>query len=172
MGYLERRDVLGAVDFLRQKGIERIGVLGFSMGAVVAMITLPMCDEIQAMISDGGFGTLFAPMLGWARVRKVPTPIARPLFWLMLLFTSFRLRNHLFDYQPIHWVGGIAPRPILFIHGEKDPYVTMKDFRILEESAGEPNEVWIDPNAGHREIDRLHPEEYRKRIVDFFIRHL
>jgi dienelactone hydrolase len=38
-GYLERQDALAAVEFLRARGIERIGLLGFSMGGSVAMLS-------------------------------------------------------------------------------------------------------------------------------------
>ena len=37
IGYHERKDVLGAVDFAEEKGFEKIGVLSFCMGAATSL---------------------------------------------------------------------------------------------------------------------------------------
>jgi len=52
MGALERQDLLGAMDYLAGRGIERAGVLGFSMGGVVAILTAPLDERIVAVASD------------------------------------------------------------------------------------------------------------------------
>ena len=69
-------------------------------------------------------------------------------------------------------MGHIAPRPILFIHGDHDPYVTIADVEALYAAAGEPKELWRVPEAGHREADKSRPAEYRERVIDFFERYL
>ena len=58
MGYYERQDLLGAVDYLQRWGIDRVGVMGFSMGGAVAMATAPHSEAIRAVVSDGGFACL------------------------------------------------------------------------------------------------------------------
>jgi len=166
VGYLERQDALGAVDFVRSRGIERIGLLGFSMGGMVAMLTAPICPEVKAVISDGGPARLMSAMTSWGVERGAPRWLARVLAWLTLAATSLRLRVNLFRYEPICWVGKIAPRPILFIHGERDQYVP--DFDALVAAAGLPKQVWRVPEAGHRTVDQLYPDEYRRRVVAFF----
>lgn len=166
VGYLERQDALGAVDFVRGQGIERIGLLGFSMGGMVAMLTAPICPEVKAVISDGGPARLFSAMTSWGVERGAPRWLASALAWLTLAATSLRLRANLFRYEPIRWVGKIAPRPILFIHGERDQY--LPDFDALVAAAGQPKQVWRVPEAGHRTVDQLYPAEYRRRVVAFF----
>jgi len=37
-GYEERRDVLGAIEFLHSRGMQHIGLLGFSYGGIVSML--------------------------------------------------------------------------------------------------------------------------------------
>ncbi len=166
VGYLERQDALGAVDFVRSRGIERIGLLGFSMGGMVAMLTAPICPEVKAVISDGGPARLMSAMTSWGVERGAPYWLAGALAWLTLAATSLRLRVNLFRYEPICWVGKIAPCPILFIHGERDQYVP--DFDALVAAAGLPKQVWRVPEAGHRTVDQLYPDEYRRRVVAFF----
>ena len=172
IGYLERQDVLGAVDFVRAKGIERIGLLGFSMGGVVAMLTVPICPDVRAVISDGGPARMRTALTVWAWERGVPKSLGTVLAWLVLTITSLRVGANLLDYEPARWVGRIAPRPILFIHGERDPYLPPADFDALVAAANEPKQVWRVPEAGHRTVDQVYPEEYQRRVVVFFEQHL
>jgi len=172
LGYLERQDVLGAVDLVRARGISRIGLLGFSMGGIVAMLAAPICPDVQAVISDGGPASLKTALTVWAWERGVPRPLGAVLAWLVLAVTSLRVGANQFRYEPVRWVGRIAPRPILFIHGERDPYIPPADFDALVAAANEPKEVWRVPEAGHRTVDQVYPEEYRQRVVAFFEQHL
>lgn len=172
MGYLERQDALGAVDFLKSKGIERIGLLGFSMGGGVAMLTAPICPDVCAVISDGGPARLNSALRGWCMEKKLPRWLAAAVAWLTLAVTSLRLRANMFRYEPVRWVGQIAPRPVLLIHGECDPYLPPGDFGALVAEANEPKEVWRVPEVGHRTVDQMYPDEYRRRVVAFFERNL
>ena len=172
LGYLERQDVLGAVDLVRARGISRIGLLGFSMGGIVAMLAAPICPDVQAVISDGGPASLKTALTVWAWERGVPRTLGAVLAWLVLAVTSLRVGANQFRYEPVRWVGRIAPRPILFIHGERDPYIPPADFDALVAAANEPKEVWRVPEAGHRTVDQVYPEEYRQRVVAFFEQHL
>lgn len=172
VGYLERRDALAAVDFVRGKGSERIGFLGFSMGGIVAMLTAPICPAVRAVISDGGPARLRTSLTVWGQEHRLPRPLAAVLAWLTLAVTSLRVGANQFRYEPIRWVGRIAPRPILFIQGGRDQYVPSDDFAALCRAAGATAETWVVPEAGHRTADQLYPEEYRRRVVEFFERHL
>jgi len=67
-------------------------------------------------------------------------------------------------------VGRIAPRPILFIHGELDQY--LPDFDDLVAAAGPTAEVWRVPNAGHTKVSEVLHDEYPRRVIAFFERHL
>ena len=172
IGYLERMDLLGAVEFLRQKGMTRIGVIGFSMGGIVAMLTTPECSAIDAVTTDSGPAWLRHALAVWAVERRVPAWLSPFLAWLTFFGTSLRLGTNLFNYEPIHWVGRIAPRPILFIQGDRDQYVPPQDFEALYAAAGQGKEAWRVPGAGHCVIAQLCPDEYHQRIVAFFSQNL
>lgn len=169
-GYLERRDVQGAVALLCSRGMRRIGLLGFSLGGVVAVLSAPLCPEVTAVVTDG------APirMRTAAAVRGIewgfPAWVSRPMAWLAIAVTCVRLRANLFRYEAVHWVGKIAPRPILFIHGDRDQYCP--DFDDLYAAAGSPKELWRVPEAGHTTLSSIMPEEHRQRVISFFQRHL
>ena len=172
MGYFERQDLLGAVDYLRGRGIMEVGVMGFSMGGAVGITTAAQCEAIRAITSDGGFAHLESAVAGWGLERGLPRWLALPLARLIITVAGWRMGVRLAEANPLHWVAHIAPRAVLFVHGDRDPFVTVADVEALYTRAGEPKELWRVAEAGHRRVDRLRPEEYRKRIIGFFERHL
>jgi len=169
-GYLERQDVLGAVDFLKERGMRRIGLLGFSYGGIASMLSAPLCPDIHAVVSDGGPARLCSAIAGRAVQLGLPRRLGRLLGWWVVAVTSLRLGVNLFRYEPVRWVGKISPRPIFFVHGELDPY--LDDFDDLVAAAGEPKEVWRLPGVGHTKASEVYPEEFYRRVVGFFQRNL
>jgi fermentation-respiration switch protein FrsA (DUF1100 family) len=169
-GYLERRDVQGALAFLKSRGMQRIGVLGFSYGGIAAVLGAPICPEIAAVIVDGCPARMRSAMAGRGLEAHLPRWFSAGMAWLLISLTSLRLGVSLFQFEPLRWVRAIAPRPILFIHGEQDQYCP--DFDELFAAAGEPKEVWRLPNVGHTKPGEVYPEEHRRRITAFFLRHL
>lgn len=169
-GYEERRDVLGAIEFLHSRGMQNIGLLGFSYGGMMAMLTAPISADVEAVITDGGPARLMTGAAAWGVERGLPLWLTRGLAWLFLSTTSVRVGANLFHYEPIQWVGKISPRPIMFIHGDRD--LLCADFDDLYAAAKEPKELWRLPEAGHTMASQLYPEEYTRRVIDFFKRYL
>jgi fermentation-respiration switch protein FrsA (DUF1100 family) len=52
--------------------------------------------------------------------------------------------------SPIKYVAGIAPRPLLLVHGGHDEVVDVGQAYKLYARAGEPNQIIIVSGAGHR----------------------
>jgi fermentation-respiration switch protein FrsA (DUF1100 family) len=75
-------------------------------------------------------------------------------------------------FEPIRWVGRVAPRAVFFIHGGRDPYLAPGEFEALVAAAGDPKVVWREEGAWHREVDLTAPEDYRQRLAAFFDRWL
>ena len=171
-GYHERKDLLGAIDLFESKGIPRVGVLGFSLGAVVGISTAAQCPAIAAVVADGAFVKLRRALARGAEERGVPRWLVRALGPSILWLAGRRVGGDLEQSDPMRWVHKIAPRALFLIHGEEDPYVSVDDVRRLYEEAGEPKELWIAPGAGHRRVDQVYPDDYRDRVVSFFDRYL
>jgi fermentation-respiration switch protein FrsA (DUF1100 family) len=171
-GYRERLDLLGAIDLLQSKGISRFGVLGFSLGGGVGIATAAQSKAIVAVISDGGFAQLRKVVEAGSRHKGFPALLLGLVVPLMLWIAGRRLGGDLSEADPLHWVDKITPRALLFIHGAQDPYVSEEDVRRLYEAAGEPKELWIVAEAGHRQVDQIRPEEYNQRVLGFFDRYL
>ena len=79
---------------------------------------------------------------------------------------------NLSDADAVYWVSRLAPRALFLIHGGRDPYVSTASVEALFAAAGEPKEIWIVPQSGHREVDVLQPDEYLERVIGFFHRYL
>lgn len=171
-GILERRDLLGAIDFLEERGIDKVGLLGFSMGGAVAMTTSPLSEAVAAVVSDGAFGRVTdAVANGMVQQRGVPATIANVLSHPVVWAASLQLGVDLTLIDPIRWTEFFRA-PLLMIHGQRDPYVPPHAAYQLYHKAREPKELWMVPEAGHREIYRLREEEYTERVVGFFDRWL
>lgn len=169
-GYLERRDVQGAVEFLKSRGMRRIGLLGFSYGGIASILAAPICPEVSAVVADGSPARIRTAITGRGVELHLPRGLAAFLAWLAIAVTSLRLGVNLFRYEPVRWVGKIAPRPIFFIHGDLDQYCP--DFDDLYTAANEPKELWRLPGVGHTKAGEAYPEEHRRRVIEFFDKYL
>lgn len=168
--YFERFDLLAALDFLRARGIARVGVYGLSMGGAIALSTAPLSPMVVGVVSDCAFAELWHVVRHSMSKRGIPGMIASPVGWLVVMIASLRLRANLFSADPIRVVNRIAPRPILLMHAANDDDAPVDEGRRLYAVAREPKELWVVPQATHREIEAVAPDEYRKRVVDFFDR--
>jgi len=78
-GYLERYDVQGAVEFLKSRGMQSIGLLGFSYGAIACMVSTPICPEVRAVVADGGPTRLRVALAARLMEFHVPRGLAGPI---------------------------------------------------------------------------------------------
>ncbi len=66
-------------------------------------------------------------------------------------------------------VAEIAPRPILFIHGEADGVIPVENAYRLYAAADNPAaELWVVPGADHVRAYKAHRQEYVARVTAFF----
>jgi pimeloyl-ACP methyl ester carboxylesterase len=169
-GYEELRDVLGAIEFLQRRGMKDIGLLGFSYGGIISMVFAAEYPGVKAVISDGGPARMRTAIAARGVELGFPLWLTKPLAWLIIGLTSLRLGVNLFQYEPIRRVGKISPRPILFIHGDHDPY--LPDFDELYAAARQPKMLWRLPEAGHCNASQFYPEEHARRVNEFFKQYL
>ena len=74
----------------------------------------------------------------------------------------------MFEIDPLRWIDRLAPKPLLLLYGDRDPFVPPSEIDQLIARAGNPKEVWRVPAAAHRNLQELQPAEYRHKIIRFF----
>lgn len=173
LGALEQLDLVAALDYAEQRrNISRVGVLGFSMGAGVALMTAAHDRRIAALVVDGAYPALAGLLAGWAARRQgFPGPWARALARIAVMAASLRANLQLYRANPIESAPHVTA-PVLFVHTADDDFVTEADIVALRAAVGGPSELWIAPDANHREAFERHTAEYTHRVIDWFTRHL
>jgi fermentation-respiration switch protein FrsA (DUF1100 family) len=165
-GYYERRDLLGAVEYIKGRGLEHIGVLGFSVGAVTTLMAAAESEDIDAVVADSSFADLKDMMAPeFSKRTKFPELFLQPLLFMVKIMYGVDFNA----IKPVDSVSGIAPRPIFFIHGELDETVPLEHaYRLHEASQNPENQLWVASGAGHVRAYIMYPEEYMNNITAFF----
>jgi fermentation-respiration switch protein FrsA (DUF1100 family) len=170
IGYHERLDLIGAARYLRELGYSRIGVLGISMGGAAAILAAAESPEIDAVVADSSFACLWRAVQRSACHRGYPGPITAPLAYLACHTAALRLRYRQAFGDPVRVVGEIAPRPLLIIHGGDDDLISADSAYQLYMAAGPGRELWILPRTGHARALEAAPEQYSRRVLEFYDR--
>lgn len=171
LGYRELQDFFGAVDYAyaRVAGA-RVGVIGFSMGASVAIIGGARRPDVRSIVADSPFAT-HADVVAHniERVTHIP---GRLIAEVADVFIGRRAGYHASDVAPEREVAALAPRPLLLIHGTADEVIPVAQARRVFAAAGEPKELWLGEGAPHCGTYFLDRPAYCERVSDFFARHL
>ncbi|MEI7837862.1 MAG: alpha/beta fold hydrolase [Planctomycetota bacterium] len=182
----ELEDTLGACAFVQaelgaQGRNQDIGVFGISRGAGAGLLAACSDDNVKAIVCDGAFSTdatVIALMRRWAHIfsnakliyQRHSDLFWRILFWLTMRFAQRKL-NRRFPSVRLA-LRDMRPRPILFIHGQRDSYIRVEQTRILYTDAPDPKYLWIVEKAKHNQSVIIQPEQYAARTIAFFRRHL
>jgi pimeloyl-ACP methyl ester carboxylesterase len=172
LGEWEKRDIAGALAYLGSRGIDRVGVLGYSMGAAVALLAAPDLPQIEAIVADSAFSDLFS-VVESERARMGVPNLFNPgyVFASKSLFGVDILAN-----EPKRAIMRLGDRPVLLIHGEEDALIPVEqayELRDFALAAGNRDvELWVVPLANHVGALGGDPEEYVGRVAAFFDSHL
>jgi pimeloyl-ACP methyl ester carboxylesterase len=164
-GARERRDVLGAVDWLLARGYApgAIGVLGLSMGGVAGIGAASEEPAIGALVIDSSCADFRAMMS-----RHFRRASGLPMFFFPGVLRAARLLTgeNLAALRPAATLRASPPRPVLVIHARGDRVVPVEHARALAEAAG--GELWVTPCAAHLGSYAAEPIAYASRVISFF----
>jgi uncharacterized protein len=171
LGFREINDFLGAVAYAKQRDPQaRLGVIAYSMGAAVAIMSCARNTDVEALVLDSSFATHRSVVdYNFRNVFHLPPT---PFVWLADYLLWWRAGYRFSQVEPLRDIASIAPRPILLIHGLKDTIVNPQDASLLYAAAGEPKELWLVPGVDHCGgyfCDRV---AYTVKVTDFFNLHL
>ncbi|GAB4109819.1 MAG: alpha/beta hydrolase [Roseiflexaceae bacterium] len=165
-GLDERRDLLGAVDWLATQGIpaERVGILGVSMGAASAIGAAHDDPRIAAVVSDCSYAEVYPLMqMHWSRTSGLPDAFLPST----LLIGDLLLGKDLTQARPVGEVDLVDDKPLLIIHGLNDSFTPIEQGRQLA-AAAPLAEYWEVAGADHAESYSVDPVAYTERVSTFF----
>jgi alpha-beta hydrolase superfamily lysophospholipase len=168
LGYAEGEDVCGAVDYLLTRSEvnpDRIGLLGFSMGAAAVLRAAARIPGIHAVIAESAYSCLRDNIAQGiiAKTGLPPFPFAPLMIWIGEHMTGL----HIDQICPIDDVAHMAPRPMLFVHGAQDYTVNATNSVKLYQAANGPKELYLIKQASHTGLALAEPVEFEKRIAGF-----
>ena len=148
------RDMETVIDYLwdlPEVDKSHLSLLGFSGGAAVSVYVAAQDNRVSGVVAGACpaeftfFNKASAPQsvvdhfrsIGAIRDKGFPRSVEE---WL----DGFRL------VSPIKYIAGIAPRPLLLVHGSQDETVDVSQAHRLYDKAGDPRQIVIVDGAGHR----------------------
>ncbi len=184
LGDREVQDLTAVIAWARVLGYRRVAVVGFSMGASVAVRTAGLVGGVDAVVSVSGpafwyyRGTIIMRRLHWAVDHRAGRAYIRSI-----------LRTRLDDEQwptpppmpPVEAAALIAPTPLLIVHGTADAFFPLEHPRALyaaaqcgtSRSGGPQPQLWMEP-FGHAEaaapgplLDRI--ASWIEKVIDMDI---
>ena len=150
-------------------------LFGVSRGAAAALIAAVDEDAVAAVVSDSAFSTphtLHGYMRRWAPIfvdsRMLVLSAPDAIFSIFRWFAT-RLAEHRVGVRFTPLVPALKRlrKPVLFMHGERDNYISTDQAHLLYGSTAAEKQLWIAPNADHNRAVDADPDEYRRRIVRF-----
>jgi fermentation-respiration switch protein FrsA (DUF1100 family) len=160
---------------------EGIGFFGISKGAGAGLIAASRHPMILCSVTDGMFGTattVLPYMQMWVRIYNdwyvmhalMPLWFYNLIGWVAL--RRIERRQHCRFVSLERALRKLRGRPLLMIHGGGDTYIKPDMAKTLFGLTGEPKELWIVPGAKHNQAFHVAGEEYHRRILEFFDKHL
>ncbi|MDQ2995922.1 MAG: alpha/beta fold hydrolase [Chloroflexota bacterium] len=170
LAYYELRDAEAAVTYVFDRIPEaQLGLMGFSMGASVALLLAAHEPHVAAVIADSPFTGIAEVVAHGASQLRLPPQLVVPMADRL---TGWRYGYRFGAVRPIEVVAAISPRPLLLIHGATDSLIPVSHAHELFAAAREPKQRWIVEGAEHCGAYFADRTGYVARTATFFEQYL
>ncbi|MEP7188099.1 MAG: alpha/beta hydrolase [Roseiflexaceae bacterium] len=170
LAYYELRDAEAAVAYVFNRIPEaQLGLMGFSMGASVALLLAAREPRVAAVIADSPFTGIAEVVAHGASQLRLPPQLVVPMADRL---TGWRYGYRFGAVRPIEVVAAISPRPLLLIHGAADSLIPVSHAHELFAAAREPKQRWIVEGAEHCGAYFADRTGYVARTAKFFEQYL
>ncbi len=172
-GLYEARDLSRWVDWLATQNYHGcVYGLGESMGASILLQALPEEPRFCAVVAESPFASFREVAYDRMGQKVGAGPWAgRALFWPLVseAFLYARLRYGI-DFNQVSPANAVAATrvPVLLIHGMEDFNIPLRHCEAILKNHAGVMELWQVPGAGHTGAFGTEPEEFERRVTDWF----
>ena len=168
LGWAEQRDLLGAIDYLKERGFrpDRMGFWAHSMGAATVLLASAASTDVRNIVADSSFARLDDLL-----ARQLPVASGLPGFFNppILFFARTAFDADTSVVNPVEVVAGLPSDSLFIIHAEADRFIPVDHARRIAAAAGPAvYDLWIFPGSSHDRVSVDAPDEYRERALTFF----
>jgi pimeloyl-ACP methyl ester carboxylesterase len=183
-GLQETEDVAGALEWLGERGVTRVALMGTSMGGIVAIAATAVLGEGTFVAPDAD---VYAPTVSAPPRPRIVGIVADSVTPELRVIVMSRLprpgRGFMADrildaaerqlgedpraLEPIRTLPLLEGLPVLLIHGAADATVPPREARRLAAVEGPASEHWVVPGAAHSAAHRTEPDAYEARVTAF-----
>ncbi len=182
-GWLERNDTRAIVDALlgsesftastsltSSAASPHLFALGESMGAGIALQSAAVEPRIEAVVAEASFANMREATYDYAGLRRFPwlgKTYFAPFSWT-LIYRGESLAG--FSAAGVSPEKAAASRafPVLLICDADDVALPCRHTQRIYDAAIGPKQMWVAPGAFHTAALGYQPEEFRRRVLDFF----
>lgn len=171
MGRREREDIRTVLAWAEGRGFspDRIGWIGYSLGAATLVMEAAQNPDIRVAVVDSAFGDLPALLRSQLPLHSHLPRLFNPGI-LLAARLAFGIRTD--DLIPIRSARAWGRRPMLLIHGEEDSIVPVQQARALARAVGPACLTVTLPGVEHVGAYRSDRGGYVSSVDGFFREHL
>lgn len=165
VGKNEVLDVLAAIDFLKQRKLDEIGLWGFSLGGAVALMSASQSSYVKAVIAESSYADLETMSYDYLQLPLLKYPLAKLLRFWGLLFLGYDIKT----VSPVISTSKLTI-PVLLIFTKNDEVIPFHHAEKFQHAVGnKPNVkflIWDNLQHGQAASD------YQNIIKSFFDKNL
>ncbi len=169
LGYNEKADLLGAINYVKQQGHKHIVLLGFSTGASTSILAAAESKNVDAIIADTPYSDL-GGYLEESLNKKTHLP-AFPFNKTIPISMEIMGGIDAASTSPINSLKELPPAWLLLIHGQRDAEIPVENSRRLYTAYSKLNpgktELWETDAEGSNGSYAAYPERYLEKLSSF-----
>ena len=171
-GKIELEDLQSWYDYLIEYNAtpKKVGILGNSLGATMAIKYATRNSDISAVVSVSGVSSLQDTInVSVEYYTGLPAfPFAPAIAFWAERISGVKVE----DINAVDAIRQLCNTPVLILQGGFDKVVSVESGQWLYEAACGPADLWFEPNVEHVKFDRSMPNEFSRKVVSFFDQHL
>jgi fermentation-respiration switch protein FrsA (DUF1100 family) len=144
----------------------RVGAIGNSLGGSIVIELAARTPGIRAVAAHSAFSSLADTLETSVRFYTGLPPF--PFAPIIAFWAERETGMTVSEVNASRAIAAISPRPVLIMQGGADVVISIASGQRLFDAAGEPRTLWFDPQVGHSRFDTARPEEFKRRVTEFF----